>query len=345
MKKKTSVLIFDAKPYDREFFDAANERYGFQLHYLAPRLNRETVRLAEGAPAVCVFVNDALDAEVIDKLYQAGVRIIALRCAGYNNVAIDAAHGRIRVVRVPSYSPHAVAEHAAALILTLNRKIHRAWYRTRDANFSLNGLMGFDLYGKTAGIIGTGKIGRILAQILRGFGMRVIAHDPRPDPEAARTIGFEYLPLELLYRQSDILSLHCPLTLQTLYMINKQTIAMMKDGVMIINTGRGKLIRTTDLIWGLKNRKIGAAGLDVYEEEEAYFFEDYSIGGVEDDVLARLMTFPNVLVTAHQAFFTREAMQAIAQTTLENLRAFFAGEPLVHEVLPATAEAPTGSKP
>jgi D-lactate dehydrogenase len=225
-----------------------------------------------------------------------------------------------------------VAEHAAALILTLNRKTHRAYYRTRDANFSLQGLMGFDLYGRTAGIVGTGRIGRVLAGILRGFGVRVLAHDPSPDEAAARAIGFEYAGLDDLYRQSDILSLHCPLTPETRHMIRAETIERMKNGVMLINTGRGKLIKTVDLIRGLKSRKIGAAGLDVYEEEEEYFFEDFSAGGIDDDVLARLMTFPNVLITAHQAFFTRQALEAIADTTLENLRRFFDGEALQNEV-------------
>lgn len=332
MTKKTPVAVFDAKPYDREFFEAANARYGFDLHFLAPRLNRETVRLADGFPAVCVFVNDVLDASVIEALQRGGVHIVALRCAGHNHVDLSAAWGRLRVVRVPAYSPHAVAEHAAALILTLNRKTHRAYYRTRDANFSLQGLMGFDLYGRTAGIVGTGRIGRALAGILRGFGVRVLAHDPSPDETAARAIGFEYAGLDDLYRQSDILSLHCPLTPETRHMIRAETIERMKNGVMLINTGRGKLIKTVDLIRGLKSRKIGAAGLDVYEEEEEYFFEDFSAGGIDDDVLARLMTFPNVLITAHQAFFTRQALEAIADTTLENLRRFFDGEPLQNEV-------------
>jgi len=332
MTKKTPVAVFDAKPYDREFFEAANARYGFDLHFLPPRLNRETVRLADGFPAVCVFVNDVLDAPVIEALQRGGVQIVALRCAGHNHVDLAAAWGRLRVVRVPAYSPHAVAEHAAALILTLNRKTHRAYYRTRDANFSLQGLMGFDLYGRTAGIVGTGRIGRALAGILRGFGVRVLAHDPSPDETAARAIGFEYAGLDDLYRQSDILSLHCPLTPETRHMIRAETIERMKNGVMLINTGRGKLIKTVDLIRGLKSRKIGAAGLDVYEEEEEYFFEDFSAGGIDDDVLARLMTFPNVLITAHQAFFTRQALEAIADTTLENLRRFFDGEALQNEV-------------
>lgn len=332
MKRKIAVAVFDTKAYDREALSAANGAYGFDLHFFLPRLNRETVRLAEGFPAVCVFVHDTLDAVTIDHLHRAGVRLVALRCAGYNNVDLEAARDRLHVVRVPAYSPHAVAEHAAALILALNRKIHRAWSRTREANFALDGLMGFDLHGKTAGIIGTGRIGRVLARILNGFGMRVLGYDPCPDEAAAREYGFTYVPLAELFRDSDIISLHCPLTPETRYLIRAETIAQMKDGVMIINTGRGQLIRTVDLIRGLKSRKIGAAGLDVYEEEEAYFFEDFSARGIDDDVLARLMTFPNVLVTAHQGFFTREALQAIARTTLENIREFFEGLPLTNEI-------------
>lgn len=332
MGKKIVVALFDTKPYDREYFEAANTRYGYDLRFLAPRLNAETVRLAERALAVCIFVHDVVDRPVVEELHHSGVRIVALRCAGYNNVDLIAAKGRLRIVRVPAYSPASVAEHTVALILSLNRKTHRAYYRVRDANFALQGLMGFELHGKTAGIVGTGRIGRIVARILCGFGMSVLAYDPAPDPEAARAIGFDYVPLPELYRRSDIISLHCPLTPETRHMIRAETIARMKDGVMIINTGRGKLIKTVDLIRGLKSRKIGAAGLDVYEEEEAYFFEDFSAGGIEDDVLARLTTFPNVLVTAHQAFFTHEALRAIAETTMENLWRFFESDQLSYEI-------------
>lgn len=326
------IAFFDTKPYDREFFDAANRDLGYRIKYLGARLNIDTVKLAEGFPVVCAFVNDTLDADVITQLRAAGVRFVALRCAGYNNVDLQAAHGVLHVARVPAYSPHAVAEHAVALMLSLNRKIHKAYYRTRDNNFAIHGLLGFDLHGKTAGVIGTGKIGCILAGILRGFGMEVLAYDPYPNEKAARDTGFRYAPIEDVYRRSHVLSLHCPLTPETHHMINAGSIALMREGVVLINTGRGKLIRTSDLIKGLKSHKIGAAGLDVYEEEEDYFFEDFSSRMVDDDQLARLLTFPNVLVTSHQAFFTREALTSIAETTLDNVRRFLAGEPLPNEI-------------
>lgn len=326
------IAFFDTKPYDREFFDTANHPARYDIKYLGSRLNADTARLAEGFPVVCAFVNDTLDAEVIGQLHAGGVRLVALRCAGYNNVDLKAAYGTLHVTRVPAYSPHAVAEHAVALILSLNRKIHKAYYRTRDNNFAIHGLLGFDLHGKTAGVIGTGKIGRILAGILRGFGMEVLAHDPYPDEEAARETGFRYAPLEEVYRRSHVLSLHCPLTPETHHMINAKSIALMRKDVILINTGRGKLIRTSDLIAGLKSHRIGAAGLDVYEEEEDYFFEDFSGRMVDDDQLARLLTFANVLVTSHQAFFTREALTAIAETTLGNVDRFLAGEPLPNEI-------------
>ncbi|MDZ4200223.1 MAG: 2-hydroxyacid dehydrogenase [Kiritimatiellia bacterium] len=332
MESKGSIAIFDTKPYDREFFEAANADFGYTLKFFRPRLNADTVRLAEGFSAVCAFVNDTLSEPVTRELDRLGIRLIALRCAGYNNVDLKSVYNRIHVVRVPAYSPHAVAEHAVALALTLNRKTHKAYSRTRDGNFSLQGLMGFDLHGKTAGIIGTGKIGRIAAGIFRGFGMRVLAYDPFPHPTAAAESGFDYVDLDTLYRESDLLSLHCPLTPETRHLIRKESIAKMKPGVMILNTGRGKLIHTKDLIQGLKSRRIGAAGLDVYEEEETYFFEDFSSELLDDDVLARLLTFPNVLITSHQAFFTKEALDNIARTTLNNIRAFFAGERLENEI-------------
>ncbi len=330
--KPIRVLLTDAKPYDREFFDQANQHHRFDIHYLDSRLSAETVELTQGFHAVCAFVNDQLDKTVADRLVQHGIRLVALRCAGYNNVDLKAAYGTLHVARVPSYSPHAVAEHAVALILSLNRKIHKAYYRTRDNNFSIHGLLGFDLHGKTAGVIGTGKIGRILAGILRGFGMEVLAYDPHPDEQAAREVGFRYAPLDEVYRRSHVLSLHCPLTPETQHMINAKSIALMRKDVILINTGRGKLIRTSDLIAGLKSSRIGAAGLDVYEEEEDYFFEDFSGRMVDDDQLARLLTFSNVLVTSHQAFFTREALTAIAETTLGNVDRFLAGEPLPNEI-------------
>jgi len=261
-----------------------------------------------------------------------GVKLIALRCAGFNNVDLKAAEGRIKVVRVPAYSPYAIAEHTLALMLTLNRKIHKAYFRTRDGNFSLNGLIGFDMHGKTAGIIGTGKIAKILIQALRGLGVNVVAYDLYPDLDFAKKYDVKYTSLDELYRQSDIISLHCPLTKETEYIINDDSIAKMKDRVMIINTGRGKLIHTAALIDGLKSKKIGFAGLDVYEEESNIFYEDRSNHVINDDVLARLLSFNNVIVTSHQAFFTKEAMESIAATTLQNVQDFVDGKPLVNEV-------------
>jgi D-lactate dehydrogenase len=318
--KKIKIAFFDTKPYDREFFEKINERYGFHIDFFSARLTLETAPLAAGYESVCVFVNDMVTAQIIDRLYEAGVRHIALRSAGYNNVDLSSAYGKIHVTRVPSYSPFSVAEHAVALMLTLNRKTHRAFIRTRENNFSINGLMGFDMHNKTAGIVGTGKIGKIAIEILRGFGMKILAFDLYPDKEFAQKHGVEYVAVDELFSRSDIVSLHCPLTPQNVYMIDSSSIARMKNGVMIINTGRGKLINTKDLIDGLKSKKIGSAGLDVYEEEGDYFFEDFSAEAISDDVLARLTTFPNVLITSHQAFFTKEALTNIAQTTLENIR-------------------------
>jgi len=329
MKK---IIFFDAKPYDRDFFDAANKKHGYEIKYINNRLLADTAPLAAGYDAVCAFVNDDLSGPVADILFNKGIRVIAMRCAGYNNVDLKSVFGRIHVGRVPAYSPYAVAEHAVALILTLNRKTHKAYNRTRDSNFALGGLLGFDLNGKTAGIIGTGRIGQILAGILKGFGMRVLAFDRFPKTDWADGAGVEYVSLEELYRQSNIISLHCPLTPETEHMINAKSLSQMKDGVMLINTSRGGLIETRDLIDALKTRKIGAAGLDVYEEEDGYFFEDRSGEVLTDDVLARLFTFPNVLVTAHQAFFTKEALGNIAETTLGNLDAFFRGESMANEI-------------
>ena len=295
-------------------------------------MNPNNVILSQDVDAVCIFVNDTADAKVIDAMVGNGVKLLALRCAGFNNVDLEAAKGRLPVVRVPAYSPYATAEFSVALMLSLNRKINRAYWRTRDGNFSLNGLMGFDMHGKTVGIVGTGKIARILIHILKGFGMHVLAYDLFPDEKYAREEGFSYVSLDELYRQSDIISLHCPLTEETRYMINKASIAKMKEGVMIINTGRGQLIHTNDLIDGLKEKKIAAAGLDVYEEEGEYFYEDKSDKIIDDDVLARLLSFNNVIVTSHQAFFTKEAMQNIAETTLQNIKDFFEHHTLVNEV-------------
>lgn len=325
-------MFFDAKPYDRESFNRANERYGFQLKYINNRLTKDTVSLAAGYDAVCAFVNDEISADVLQSLHQNGIRLIAMRSAGYNNVDLETAYERIHVVRVPAYSPYAVAEHAAAMILSLNRKIYRSFIRTRDSNFSLNGLLGFDLNGKTAGVIGTGRIGQILVKILQGFGMRVLVYDVFPNKEWAANAGADYVSLDELYRESDIISLHCPLTKETKHLINAESLGKMKQGVMLINTSRGGLIKTKDLINALKSQKIGCAGLDVYEEEDQYFFEDHSSEILTDDVLARLLTFPNVLVTAHQAFFTREALENIAETTLHNIRDYFDNKPLLNEI-------------
>lgn len=327
------ITFFGTQPYDRESFDRANERYGFEFNYHRSHLNGNNTSLAQGADAVCIFVNDTADAATIRSLAAMDVKLIALRCAGFNNVDLKAAaeYG-IPVVRVPAYSPHAVAEYAVMLMLTLNRKVHRAYWRTRDGNFSLHGLLGFDMYGKTAGIVGTGKIARELIRILKGFGMTVVAYDPYPDRRYAAEAGITYVSLDELYSRADIISLHCPLTDRTRYMIGDVAISHMKPGVILINTGRGQLIHTEALIDGLKEKKIGAAGLDVYEEEADYFYEDTSDRIMDDDVLARLLSFNNVIVTSHQGFFTREALDNIARTTMENIREFAAGEPLTNRV-------------
>ncbi len=327
------VAVFDAKPYDKAIFDKINETYGFELKYYKEHLDFNNVILATGADAVCIFVNAVVDKRVIDKLVELGVKLIALRCAGFNNVDVSYAKGKIRVVRVPEYSPHAIAEHTLALMLSLNRKIHKAFNRTRDWNFSLNGFQGFDMYGKTVGVVGTGKIGRTMIGVLKGLGTKVIAYDVYPNAQAADELGFTYVTLDELYAQSDIITLHCPLTKETEYLICDKSIEKMKDGVMIINTGRGKLINTRHLIDGLVSLKVGYAGLDVYEEEGNYFYEDKSDEVMSDDVLARLLSFSNVIVTSHQAFFTNEAMSNIATTTLGNIQSFFNGEDLVNEVV------------
>lgn len=314
------IAFFDAKAYDMPSF----EKYtgsDLEIKYFETRLNEDTASLARGFDAVCVFVNDTVNANVIDKLCEGGVKAILLRCAGFNNVDMHAAQGRLRVFRVPAYSPHAVAEHAMALLLTIIRRTHKAYIRTRDFNFSLQGFVGFDLYGKTVGIIGTGKIGKVFAEICRGFGMTVIAYDKFPDAST----NLEYTSLEELFRRSDIISLHCPLTDETHHVVNAQSIAMMKPGVTIVNTSRGALINTNDLIEGLKNKQVGAACLDVYEEEGDFFYEDYSGHIVRDDKLVRLIGMPNVIVSSHQAFLTQEALDNIAATTTDNARRFFAG--------------------
>lgn len=328
-----SIAFFDAKPYDREFFNAANEAdFRFDIRYYETRLTPESAILASGSDIVCAFVNDTINEPVISELARMGIRLVALRCAGYNNVDLQSAYRRVNVVRVPEYSPHAVAEHAVALILSLNRKTHKAYARTRDGNFSIGGLMGFDMAGKTAGVIGGGRIGRLAAKILRGFGMTVLMFDPYPNDAFSAETGVRYAPLDEIYAQSDIISLHCPLNRETYHLVNAGSIAAMKRGVMIINTGRGGLIDAKALIDALKTGKVGAAGLDVYEEESEYFFEDFSTQVLEDDVLARLLTFNNVLLTSHQGFFTREALTNIAGTTLSSIRDFVDGAPLKNEI-------------
>lgn len=326
------IAFFDTKPYDRRFFESGNASYQYEIKFFTSHLTIDNVSLTRGFDVVCVFVNDMLTREIIDALYENGVKLIALRSAGFNNVDLKAVFGKIHVVHVPAYSPYAVAEHAVALMMTLNRKTHKAYYRTRDNNFTINGLLGFDMYGKTAGVIGTGLIGRKVIDILKGLGMRVVAYDLFPNEAYAKERGVEYLSLDELYARSDIITLHCPLTPENKHLINAKAIEKMKDGVMIINTGRGQLIHTVDLVEGLKNHKIGYAGLDVYEEETDYFFEDWSNTVLDDDVLARLTTFPNVLITSHQGFFTQEALSNIASTTLENVRLFFDKNELPNEI-------------
>ncbi len=329
---KPRIAFFDTKPYDKESFTEINNKYGYELKFFRYHLTPDNVVLAQNADIIVVFVNDTINSLMIEELVSFGVKLIALRCSGFNNIDLKAAKGKIRVVRVPAYSPNAVAEHTIALMMTLNRKIHRAYYRTRDANFSLHGLMGFDMLNKTAGVIGTGRIGKALIRILSGFGMKVIAYDPYPDCDYANKNGYEYVELNTLFNDSDIISLNCPLTKETEYLINKKTIELMKKGVMLINTGRGKLIKTYDLIQALKSGKIGSAGLDVYEEESEYFFEDLSDLVLTDDILARLLTFNNVIITSHQGFFTKEAMDNIAKTTMQNIHDFISGRELINEV-------------
>lgn len=323
---RLKVAFFDAKPYMASAFRERNVR-NYALRFLEARLCRDTVSLARGCRAVCVFVNDVLDQAVIEDLHALGIEMIALRCVGYNNVDLAACERLgVQVARVPAYSPYAVAEHAIALMLTLNRRTHRAHNRVREGNFSLGGLVGFDIHGKTAGIVGTGKIGQCALRILAGFGCRLLAFDLYPDPRLTQETGAQYVSLDTLFAESDVISLHAPLTPQTRHLVNATAIARMKPGVMLINTSRGALIDTTALIEGLKSGQIGYAGLDVYEGESGYFFEDYSERVLADDLLARLTTMSNVLITSHQAFLTREALRNIADTTLESLREFELGK-------------------
>ena len=318
------VAFFDTKEYDRASFELCNVQNEMEFKFLETKLTEDTVDLAKGCDVVCVFVNDTVNDKVIDKLYEYGVKMIALRCAGYNNVDLSRAYGKIHVVHVPAYSPYAVAEHAAALLLTSVRRIHKAYNRTRDFNFSLNGLTGFDLHGKTVGVVGTGKIGRIFINICQGFGMNVIAYDKFP----AKDSGLNYVSLDELFEKSDIISLHCPLTEETTHLINRETIDKMKKGVVILNTSRGALINAEALLDGIKSRKIGAACLDVYEEEADIFFEDRSGHILNDELLARLISMPNVIVTSHQAFLTKEALTNIAETTVKNIKSFFENDGL-----------------
>ncbi len=327
------VALFDSHGYDRESFAAVNAGFGHTLTFLEPRLTAVTAPLAAGHDAVCSFVNDQVDADALERLHAAGVRIVALRSAGYNHVDLAAAARLgLPVVRVPEYSPYAVAEHAVALVLALNRKIHRAAARVRELNFSLEGLVGFDLHGKIVGLVGTGKIGRVAARIFAGFGCQVLVHDRAPVDALVAELGVRPVDLATLYREADIISLHVPLTPATHHMIDHAALAAMKPGVMLINTGRGALIDSRALIAALKSGHVAAAGLDVYEEEEGVFFHDLSAQVLQDDVLARLLTFPNVVVTSHQAFLTREALANIATTPLASLAAFERGRPLAHGV-------------
>lgn len=328
------IAFFSTKSYSQTYFEAANRDFGHELTFLEPRLYRRTAELAEGYPAVCIFVNDDADAGVLQRLHDGGTRIVALRCAGFNNVDLPTAERLgMKVVRVPAYSPYAVAEHTVALILALNRKIHRAFNRVREGNFALEGLLGFDLHGRTAGVVGTGKIGEVVVRILRGFGCRVLAYDVTPRP-AVEELEARYVELPELLGESDIVSLHCPLTPQTYHLIGPKTLMQLKRGVMLINTSRGALVDTKCVIAGLKSGHIGALGLDVYEEEADLFFENLSDQVLQDDVFARLLTFPNVIITGHQAFFTGEALQEIAHTTLANIRQLETGVPCPNQVKP-----------
>lgn len=313
------ILFFSAKPYDKLFFDRFNEAHGFELEYYETHLGPHSLGLVQGAEAVCVFVNDKLNAEVMAALHEKGVRIVALRCAGFNNVDLEAAKKfGIGVCRVPAYSPEAVAEHAVAMILTVNRKTHKAYNRVREQNFSLNGLLGYNLSGKTVGVVGAGKIGKAFIRIMLGFGCKILAHDLYPDNVLAGN-GVAYVSLPELFQQSDIVSLHCPLTKDNRYLINREALSLMKPGVTIVNTSRGALLNTADIIHALKTKQVGALCIDVYEQEEKLFFRDLSSSIIDDDQIQRLMSFPNVLITAHQAFFTEEALTEIAQITLDNV--------------------------
>lgn len=324
-----TVVFYDTKPYDKKWFDTLKGKYGIEIKYLENKLNADTSLLAYGSRAVVAFVNDTLDERAIRALQKVGVEAVALRCAGFSNVDLKSAQGKVHIFRVPAYSPSSVAEHAMALLLTLNRKTHKAYNRTREYNFSLKGFVGFDLKGKTAGVIGTGKVGQAFCEICSGFGMKIIAYDPYP----VWGQGIEYVSFEELCRRADVISLHCPLTRQTYHMLDRHAFRVMKQNVFIINTSRGALVDSGALLEAIKSGKIGGAGLDVYEEETDLFYEDVSERILQDDILNMLLSQPNVLVTSHQAFLTDEALQAIAEVTLKNLRAFFDNMPAENEVV------------
>lgn len=322
------VAFFDCKPYDKVWFNKINKKYGFDIVYFENKLNESTALMARGFEVAIAFVNDQITGDTINALYSGGTRLLAMRCTGYSNVDLKAAKDKISVVRVPNYSPYSVAEHTMALLLCINRKIHKAYNRTRDMNFSIDGLIGFDLYGKTLGVIGTGKIGKVFINICKSFGLNVIAYDPYPSDEE----NINYVSKEEVFSKSDIISLHCPLTRDTHHIINKDSIEMMKDGVYIINTSRGGLINSEDLLNYLLCEKIGGAALDVYEEESDIFFEDFSDSIMQDNILTHLLSLPNVLITSHQAFFTAEAMEDIANVTLKNISEYFNHEKLSNEI-------------
>ncbi|MBE7046664.1 MAG: 2-hydroxyacid dehydrogenase [Ruminococcaceae bacterium] len=325
MKK---IAFFDAKPYDKIYFEKHKEFYSMDIKYIEYKLNSDTAYLAKGCDGVCAFVNDDIDEDTIHALKNLNINIVALRCAGFNNVDLKAAKDNVRIVRVPRYSPYAIAEHTMALLLTLVRKIHRSYNRTRDYNFSLYRLIGFDLKGKTIGIVGTGQIGKVFINICKGFGMNIIAYDPYPD----KSLDVTYADFDTICKECDIISLHCPLTKENFHLIDKRNLPKMKDGVIILNTSRGALIDGEDLLNALRERKVGGAGLDVYEEETDFFYEDYSYKIINDQVLSGLISMPNVIITSHQAFLTHEALESIALTTLSNLKDFFDGKELINEV-------------
>lgn len=333
MEKTVKIAFFDTRSYDKSSFSAENEKFGFEIEYFDFKLNEKTAFTAKNFDAVCIFVNDSANSSVIKILKDCGIKLIILRCAGFNNVDLKAAQeAGIKIVRVPAYSPHAVAEHALALLLSLTRHIPQAYLRTKTQNFSIEGLTGRDLFGLTAGILGTGKIGRIMAGILKGLGMKILCYDPHPDSKWAEAEGYLYVSIPEIFSKSDVLSLHCPLTPETFHIVNHDTMKMMKEDAVIINTGRGALIDTKALVHALKHRHIAGAALDVYEEESALFFNDHSTEIMTDDVLARLLTFPNVLVTGHQAFLTTTALSNIAEVSLQNVKDFFEGGELKNEV-------------